>query len=250
LKRSLLEKPSLPKKGEVMKLDVEYFKNSLQNDNLWVAIMSYTPDEVIWPQFRERWAQTAVAIRAFGRTKRELEDYLDTIPSHSVDETIWSPGRLKEKIRWEGGVIAALDYGIEANLITDPELARLWGVAEDCYAAVNALLYPLEKEITALVKADVRSQMVGHAAAFQYDPVWTAEKLETCDMCGTRENLHRFSWVSRCPDCNKKVPVTVGSDNPEPHRCWHGWMWGRCALAKDHADEEHDNVPYTAPERN
>jgi hypothetical protein len=108
---------------------------------------------------------------------------------------------------------------------------------------------PLEAQITALIVADLRVKMIGYASPFQYDPVWTLEKLETCDMCGRRDDLHRFSWVARCQDCNRQVPVTVGSDNPEPNRCGSGWIWGRCALRKDHAEKDHDFVPYTSPDR-
>jgi hypothetical protein len=47
---------------------------------------------------------------------------------------------LAQKIRWEGGLLAALDYGIKARDIADPELAALWRRLERAYARMAPLL--------------------------------------------------------------------------------------------------------------
>lgn len=47
---------------------------------------------------------------------------------------------LAQKIRWEGGLIGALSYGIHADDIEDPELARLWAELERLYNELEPLL--------------------------------------------------------------------------------------------------------------
>jgi hypothetical protein len=47
---------------------------------------------------------------------------------------------LAQKIRWEGGLMAALDYGIEANAIRDQELAALWTSLDEAYRRFSPLL--------------------------------------------------------------------------------------------------------------
>lgn len=48
--------------------------------------------------------------------------------------------RLAQKIRWEGGLWAALEFGIRADDITDPELADLWSRLERGYRELAPLL--------------------------------------------------------------------------------------------------------------
>jgi hypothetical protein len=40
---------------------------------------------------------------------------------------------LARKVRWEGGIVSALEYGIRSHEIDDPELAALWRRMEDLY---------------------------------------------------------------------------------------------------------------------
>jgi hypothetical protein len=232
-----------------MLVDLEYLKTTLQNEILWGAIAGHSAQEVAFPELRAGWTSTSKALKAFTQAQNELRAYFAGLPSGPADEVEWSPWRLKQKIQWEGGLVATIVYGIEASLITEPELARLWQLAADAYRTAERELNPLEAQIKALIVADLRAKMTGHAAPFQYDPVWTSQKLEACDLCGRRDDLYRFSWLARCHDCNRQTPVTVGSDNPEPNRCGSGWIWGRCARRKDHPESEHDFVPYTSPDR-
>jgi hypothetical protein len=48
--------------------------------------------------------------------------------------------RLAQKIRWEGGLLAALEYGITAKDIEDPELAKLWRRLERSYGTLTPLI--------------------------------------------------------------------------------------------------------------
>ncbi len=47
---------------------------------------------------------------------------------------------LARKIRWEGGLMAALDYGIDAEEIQDQELAALWTSLDEAYRRFSPLL--------------------------------------------------------------------------------------------------------------
>jgi hypothetical protein len=40
---------------------------------------------------------------------------------------------LATKVRWEGGIMSALEYGIRSEEIDDPELAALWRRMEVLY---------------------------------------------------------------------------------------------------------------------
>lgn len=40
---------------------------------------------------------------------------------------------LAQKIRWEGGLLEALDYGIRADDIADPDLASFWARLEQAH---------------------------------------------------------------------------------------------------------------------
>ena len=48
--------------------------------------------------------------------------------------------RLAQKIRWEGGLRAALDYGIDRNEIQDPQVADLWRRLDRSYREFGPLL--------------------------------------------------------------------------------------------------------------
>lgn len=47
---------------------------------------------------------------------------------------------LAQKIRWEGGLWSALEYGIHAADIEDPEIADLWARLEVRYLDLAPLL--------------------------------------------------------------------------------------------------------------
>jgi hypothetical protein len=47
---------------------------------------------------------------------------------------------LSRKIRWEGGILAALDYGIRAADVADPEVRKLWARLERSYRTLEPLL--------------------------------------------------------------------------------------------------------------
>lgn len=47
---------------------------------------------------------------------------------------------LAQKIRWEGGLWSALEYGIKPDDIADPELAALWRDLEKGYRAMAPLI--------------------------------------------------------------------------------------------------------------
>ena len=53
------------------------------------------------------------------------------------------------KVRWEGGVVSALEYGIHSDDIADPELAALWAHLEALYAEMR----PLIVEVGRLIRA-------------------------------------------------------------------------------------------------
>jgi hypothetical protein len=51
-----------------------------------------------------------------------------------------SADRLAQKIRWEGGLMAALAYGIAPEQIDDPELSELWDRILRGYRELSPLL--------------------------------------------------------------------------------------------------------------
>jgi hypothetical protein len=57
-----------------------------------------------------------------------------------AQEEKMSADRLAQKIRWEGGLMAALQYGIRPNQIADPELAKLWGRLRRAYSNLAPLV--------------------------------------------------------------------------------------------------------------
>ena len=58
-----------------------------------------------------------------------------------------SNDRLTRKVDWEGGIIAALDYGIRSEQIADPEIAALWHEAEAIYDALAPVLLDLDRRM-------------------------------------------------------------------------------------------------------
>lgn len=59
----------------------------------------------------------------------------DLSPSERLTKT-----SLAQKIRWEGGVLAALDYGIKPDEIEDAQLATLWRELDEAYRRFSPLL--------------------------------------------------------------------------------------------------------------
>jgi hypothetical protein len=55
-------------------------------------------------------------------------------------QTKLSNEELSRKIRWEGGILAALDYGIRPAEIADPEIRKLWARLERSYRTIEPLL--------------------------------------------------------------------------------------------------------------
>jgi hypothetical protein len=51
-----------------------------------------------------------------------------------------SAERLAQKIRWEGGLMAALEYGIRPEDIADKDLADLWTQLRNGYRQLSPLL--------------------------------------------------------------------------------------------------------------
>jgi hypothetical protein len=63
------------------------------------------------------------------------------------ESTKLSTDRLAQKIRWEGGIMAALEYGIRAKDIEDPDLAKLWRRLERSYGSIAPLLDEAEDRL-------------------------------------------------------------------------------------------------------
>ena len=57
--------------------------------------------------------------------------------SFTIDE-------LAKKVRWEGGALDAIEYGIRSEQIDDPELRELWRDLEDRYRALTPLVTQIE----------------------------------------------------------------------------------------------------------
>lgn len=67
-------------------------------------------------------------------------------------ETQMSQGKydrdlLASKIRWEGGVIAALDYGLHPDDIGDPELRSAWERLQQLHAEIRPLIRDFERRL-------------------------------------------------------------------------------------------------------
>jgi hypothetical protein len=55
--------------------------------------------------------------------------------------------RLADKVGWEGGILAAIDYGIRSEDIADPEVAALWAKIEGLYDQMTPALGRLDVRI-------------------------------------------------------------------------------------------------------
>jgi hypothetical protein len=54
---------------------------------------------------------------------------------------------LARKVRWEGGALDAIEYGISSEQIDDPELRDLWRALEDGYRALTPLVTTIETRL-------------------------------------------------------------------------------------------------------
>ena len=63
--------------------------------------------------------------------------------------TSFAIDQLYHKIRWEGGVMEAMEWGIHHEDIEDPDIAAKWKVAEELYSQLRMLLPHLQKDINA-----------------------------------------------------------------------------------------------------
>ncbi len=57
--------------------------------------------------------------------------------------------RFAQKVRFEGGVLDAIDYGIEAKDVPDGELARKWSEIERLYRQMRPLISSIEELVEA-----------------------------------------------------------------------------------------------------
>jgi hypothetical protein len=61
-----------------------------------------------------------------------------------------SATRLAEKVAWEGGALATLDFGIVADQIEDPALRALWQDLQDRYRGLAPLVADIEGRLRRL----------------------------------------------------------------------------------------------------
>lgn len=54
---------------------------------------------------------------------------------------------LAYKVRWEGGVMAALDYGLRSDDIRDPDLRAAWQRLENLHAELRPLVRDFERRL-------------------------------------------------------------------------------------------------------
>lgn len=55
--------------------------------------------------------------------------------------------RLADKVGWEGGILATIDYGLRSSEIDDPEVARLWAELESIYDQMIPVLGKVDLRI-------------------------------------------------------------------------------------------------------
>lgn len=60
-------------------------------------------------------------------------------------ESKYSKDELQDKIDWEGGILAAIEYGIYSTDIADPKIAKLWDEAVALYDELSPILSQLEE---------------------------------------------------------------------------------------------------------
>jgi len=58
---------------------------------------------------------------------------------------------LAYKIRWEGGVMGALDYGLKPDDIGDPELRAAWQELQQVHAELRPMIQDFERRLRAAV---------------------------------------------------------------------------------------------------
>jgi hypothetical protein len=54
---------------------------------------------------------------------------------------------LASKIQWEGGVLAALDYGLRSDDIRDPDLRAAWQRLQNLHAELRPLVRDFERRL-------------------------------------------------------------------------------------------------------
>lgn len=54
---------------------------------------------------------------------------------------------LAHKVNWEGGILAALQYGIRSDQIGDPALAKRWAAIEELYRDLMPRVSELERDL-------------------------------------------------------------------------------------------------------
>ena len=54
---------------------------------------------------------------------------------------------LAQKVAWEGGIVATLDYGISPSEIEDPEVADIWSRLYSLYNEMGPLMTDLDKRL-------------------------------------------------------------------------------------------------------
>lgn len=64
-----------------------------------------------------------------------------------MDRKRMSSARLARKIEFEGGVLAALEFGVRAEDIEDPRLRSLWQKIETRYRSLTPLVTEISQEL-------------------------------------------------------------------------------------------------------
>jgi hypothetical protein len=59
---------------------------------------------------------------------------------------------LASKIDWEGGIIAALEYGVSSAEISDPDLRIRWEVLELLWAQMRPLIREFDRVLRGIEK--------------------------------------------------------------------------------------------------
>lgn len=65
------------------------------------------------------------------------------------DEITPAMRRFARKVRWEGGVLNAIDYGMHSNDVPDAQIALTWAEAEDLYGRLRPILSRLDEFLEA-----------------------------------------------------------------------------------------------------
>lgn len=64
-----------------------------------------------------------------------------------MNEKRYDRDLLAYKIRWEGGVMAALDYGLRSDDIDDPDLRAAWHRLQSLHAELRPLVRDFERRL-------------------------------------------------------------------------------------------------------